>query len=100
MGKLGSIGAAVDIHQHESGAGNSIQRPPSLGHPLDQGGFTRSKVTLKADQVARMKQRTQAHPQAAGLFGGMAEEFKCMLVQDGHGEDYTTGLLASIKDEI
>jgi hypothetical protein len=29
----------------------------------------------------------------------MAEEFKCMLVQDGHGEDYTTGLLAAIKDE-
>jgi hypothetical protein len=29
----------------------------------------------------------------------MAEEFKCMLVQDGHGEDYTTGLLASFKEE-
>jgi hypothetical protein len=57
-----------------------------LSRTLDESGLPCAELTLEADDITRLKQRAEAHPEATGLLGGFAEEFERVRIQNGHGE--------------
>ena len=76
--------AAVGVHQHERGTGDLVERAPTLGDPLDQGGFAAAQVRRKGRPGRRTGAACQARSHPPGLLGAAAGKFKRVRIEDRH----------------